>query len=182
MAKADMELMRLLDENEIAEDGGTEPTVPFYEEVRDGEMAASTIRKVKAAMVRRGQLQQWLDVISAEVGKLIAHEDAKIERAGIALEPWVRKQIDTVREIDPKAKKSMDLPPYGRAGFRKGQDKLVFLNEDEAVAFAEENGIEVKVKKTVNKTPFKKYLENHPVPGCVKVIPAEEKFYVDVKE
>jgi hypothetical protein len=171
-------MLRLFDG--ISEDELEEWTPTDVASVTEANQLVGTMMLAEERMHQVEQMrQQAIDMINARAEALLAKEEKKLERGREALEPWVRQMIERNKEIDPKAKRSIDLL-WGTAGYRKGRDKveLVEFGPEEAKKLE----IPVQVKEYVNKTDVLNYIKKTgQVPDGVEVTEADDKFYVKVK-
>lgn len=131
----------------------------------DGEIA-----RVRAA---RDQEVAELDL---RAQTLVTRVQAELDR----LDQWYGWQAEAFVSAEIKGKKKRSVPTlWGTAGYRKTQGSLKIEDMEQAVAFARENGIEVKVVESVNRTPLKKHLKaTGEIPPGTEYEPPEDKFYM----
>lgn len=144
----------------------------------------------------------WLMERIAKRRRIIEDNDAVADARILQIEDWrqgenakVQRQIDwfqsEIRRLLPidaesfereYGKKSRVLP-FGTIGYKKKPDTIEVFDEERALAWAKERGLEIKTipaRETVAKPVLKKALETWSDPDGFEVIRGLDDFYVKV--
>lgn len=157
----------------------------------EGEALGMAEARVDYLLERIGQEQERIDRInaaaSARIEMIRQHaedEAAKVQRRIGYVEALIRAQLpgDGATYKKLYGKKSVSLA-HGEVGFRVKPAGIEITDKGKALAFAEKNGLPIKVEKSVGKTALKEFVMRageDPNPGDdgFEFVPASESFYV----
>ena len=106
-------------------------------------------------------------------------QNQRLERGIAWLEGSIRQILPhTLEQFEREyGKKSRNLP-HGTIGWRRHPDKVEVFNEERALLWAKERGLEIAVKESVSKTTLKKALEAGEEPDGFEIIRGLDEFYV----
>ena len=149
-----------------------------YDTVRtlsDAENMVGRIAVAESNIKRYIAAAEW---IKNKAAVLIAKEEERIKKAHDSLEPYCKEIIENNIKLDPKSKKSLDFM-FGKAGYRIGRDSIEVEDEGVALDSCHSLGIYTRTKESIDKIIVMKFIkEKGHIPEGMKVIQAEEKFYV----
>lgn len=139
--------------------------------IGDAEAELDVIRETAA--LRRADIARWEE----ETG-------ARYERRRAYLEAELRMLAESEAWAPEPGKKSRSLP-HGDVGTRKAPASVEVNDEEAALAWCEKHNVEVKVKKSVLKTPLKAYAEEHgnalPPESGARYVRGSDRFYYRVE-
>ena len=92
---------------------------------------------------------------------------------------WLKLEIEALAAgYDFGTKRSRALP-HGSFGYRRGADRIEIAEPARAIAWAEGNGLESEVKKSIGKTPLLKHLKaTGELPDGCEFIEGSDAFFI----
>lgn len=147
-----------------------------------GELDAYISKWIRRVADIEAELNQNEQAAAAEIRDIEAWRDARnapLERR----RGWIVSHLQGLaRTYNFFGRKSRELAA-GRFGWRSTSDSVDFVDMAAAVAFAEQNGLEVKVSKSVGKKPLLRHLRaTGELADGVEFVPAEDRFFVSPAE
>lgn len=129
--------------------------------VNDIDTLNWTLRKMSALQAKQAEINALRDAELKRINEWAEKENKSINASLLFFDALVAKYAETRRTEDEKYKG--DSTPYGKIKFTKQQPEWKYPNEEETVAFLEQDeelAVHVKTTKAIsNKTQIKKVLE-----------------------
>jgi hypothetical protein len=147
-------------------------------EITDQKSAEWLLEKTQDAQLALKSLDEKLAILTENINAMKAEQFARLNfleyRFGNSLEDWVKKASSG------SGKKSVNTM-YGRVGFRTTPSKIVPVDVEDAIEWAETHFPDaVKISKRLAVSPLKGHEEELP-PELFTVVPPSEKFYIETK-
>lgn len=161
-------------------DDEAEEIVPEGFVVKDLQTADWCMTKMAIANTRIAEAERLRDAAIARVHEWFENYTAEYNKTLEKMEEFLRPFVaEHIKDTKSKTLKMIN----GKAGFRTTPEKIEIVNENELVEFAKKENIPVQIKESVHKKDIKEYIKKtgH-IPGCVKVIPGSEKFYITTED
>lgn len=159
----------------------TEPVTTDRFSVKDESSANWVLRKMAETQDEINGIQQMISDELARVAlrgeSLLRPLKRNLEFFEAAFGTQLRDWVAT--ELEGKKKRSVGLL-HGTIGFRKSPDSLVVVDEEATVAWAESEGRNDLIRKSISKTATKKWMAEvnaTEIPGA-NLVTGEDTFYI----